>query len=914
VVAILRDLVRQLGDSVDAGVLGPLASGLGLGPPVLGAHGDRYSTVPRIGDELAKTRLFESILACFTKLAERAPVVLMFEDLHWADSASAELLSFLTRNLAGDRVLLIGTYRSEEFGRDHRLRRWLSELSRQARVTRIVLDGLDRDEMATLIGGILGHRPDWPLVDAVWARSQGNALFAEELTASRHQPSLSAEFQTMIMMRVEGVSEKAQPVLQLVATAGAVADHDLLVAAGVLDTESLDSALAETVDGHVLVVDPGHAGYRFRHALLREAVYAALLPGERRRLHRQLATALAADASLGSAGSADRAAELAGHWWAAGAWAEALDASITAAESAIAVWAFPEALAHLERALSALDRLPVATVATAERLRLLEKSSDVAYCAGASQRAVDLAREAIERADVSIDASTVARYYVLLGRNAWAVGDSDVAFDAYRRAAALVPADPPSLALARILAEEARGLMLMSRFTEAERRCHDALAVADAVGARAEKGHILCTLGCCRGFRGYYDEGIDLVRQALTIALERADPDDLDRAYGNLGALLMESGRLEEAAALVSVSAAMSEELWGVRFSGATGNSVDALVRLGRHDEAEALLADTPDREMGSCAAAAPVLRAQIATRHGRFDEATGFLAVADELTVGLADVQLRGPFHLRSAELALLLGRPDDAYEHVERALALAAGTDDEMATPELCALAVRCLADRRDDARARGRRLDVDKARLLALDFEQEAHRLVAAPAGRGGTCTPRARAHASLCAAERSRLHESDPDLWEEAGRRWEAAGEPYPAAYCHWREAEALLERRAGRGRADECLQHAWRTSVDLGALPLRERIERLAQRARIPLLDLDHAATAERSTVAEDLGLTPREVEVLGQLAAGRTDREIASLLFISRKTVSVHVSNLLRKLDVGNRIEAGRLGQSHGLN
>ena len=188
-----------------------------------------------------------------------------------------------------------------------------------------------------------------------------------------------------------------------------------------------------------------------------------------------------------------------------------------------------------------------------------------------------------------------------------------------------------------------------------------------------------------------------------------------------------------------------------------------------------------------------------------------------------------------------------------------------------------------------------------------------MAAAPAKHGGRCPPRVRAFAATCAAERSRLHRSDPDAWEEAAARWEEAGEPYPAAYSRWREAEARLERRAGRVRAGDVLQHAWRTSVDLGARPLQESIERLARRARIELDQGDETSSSPASTVAADLGITPREAEVLGLLAAGRTDREIAELLFISKKTASVHVSNLLRKLDVANRVEAGKLGQAHGM-
>jgi ATP/maltotriose-dependent transcriptional regulator MalT len=334
---------------------------------------------------------------------------------------------------------------------------------------------------------------------------------------------------------------------------------------------------------------------------------------------------------------------------------------------------------------------------------------------------------------------------------------------------------------------------------------------------------------------------------------------------------------------------------------------------MGHHDEAEALLAQTGSRGLGSCAATPPAMRAEIATRTGDFGEAERLLAITDQLTAQLADVQFRAAYHMRVAELELLRGRPADAYEQVERALAIAAGSDDELYMPEMCALAVRALADQLDEARATGRRVDTDKMRLLAANHVDDAERLAAAPVARGGTCSPRVRALVSMAVAERSRLHQSDPALWREATDRWAVVGEPYPTAYCHWREAEALLAGRAGRARATECLQQAWRISLDLGTVPLTERIEGLARRARIAPPDAVDHPTVDASTVGSDLGLTPREVEVLGLLAAGRTDREISESLFISKKTASVHVSNLLRKLDVANRVEAGRIGQDHGL-
>src|SRR5205807_6252503 len=231
----------------------------------------------------------------------------------------------------------------EDVGPDHELRPWLAELGRHARVTHLQLEGLDRDELMTMIAAILGHEPDWTVVEAVWARSQGNPFFAEELTAAGPSPSLPPELARVIMTRVEGLSKKAQQLLRVLAVAGMATEHRLLAAAADgFDADALDAALAEAVDSQVVVVDESRTGYRFRHALLHEAVDASLLPGERARLHRRLAEAITADTSLVAAGPGHRVAGLAVHWWEAGDWSAAYAASIEAAGVASALWAFPE--------------------------------------------------------------------------------------------------------------------------------------------------------------------------------------------------------------------------------------------------------------------------------------------------------------------------------------------------------------------------------------------------------------------------------------------------------------------------------------------------------------------------------------------------------------------------------------------
>ena len=222
---------------------------------------------------------------------------------------------------------------------------------------------------------------------------------------------------------------------------------------------------------------------------------------------------------------------------------------------------------------------------------------------------------------------------------------------------------------------------------------------------------------------------------------------------------------------------------------------------------------------------------------------------------------------------------------------------------------IGLRAIADDLDTSRARQRRIDLDKVQRLASGMLGEVDGLMEARASRGFPQTPVITAFVAMCRAEASRLTEPDADLWRDAAALWDLTQEAYPAAYCRWREAEVLLNARLDRKRAVASAQAAWRCAVAMGAPLFRERIERLAERARIVLATAEPVAATTAHSVAEDLGLTPREVEVLGQLARGRTDRQIAEELFISKKTASVHVSNLLRKLDAANRIEAAEIGQ-----
>src|ERR1019366_9640783 len=453
-----------------------------------------------------------------------------------------------------------------------------------------------------------------------------------------------------------------------------------------IDADELDAAVLEAIEHKVLVADADENSFRFRHALLREAAYGALLPGERARLHRAVALALTEHPELGAAGPGYAAMELADHWREAADWPEALRASVTAADAAAAVIAMPEAYAYFEHALAAGDLIAADSSAWLgiDRIDLDMKTADAAYMSGETKRAVDLVRRALSALDADTDPRRVAICYTMLGRNAWAIGDSQLALDSLHQAAALLPADAPSVELAGILAEEARSLMLMSHFNRGEATAREAIATARAVGARMEEGHALNTLGCILGDRGDPNQGLALLRESLAIAEELGNPDQLYRGYNNLAHVLGSAGRLEEAAALVFEGDSASDKFVGIRLGAAGQNSAESLIRRGRLGEAEDLLARM-SRGSGNCVFGPFAVRAMIAIRRGLLDDATALLVTAEELSGGLDTVNVQGWLHTLRAEINLERGEPQAALEDVDRALTAAVGAEDDALIAEM-------------------------------------------------------------------------------------------------------------------------------------------------------------------------------------------------------------------------------------
>jgi predicted ATPase len=488
------------------------------------------------------------LLGLLGRLGEQAPLVLVVEDLHWADQSTRDLLAFLVRNLRRERVLLVVTYRNDEPGQQ-RLGPYLAELDRGGPVQRLELARLDQAETAAQLVGILGAAPAAGLVDAVFARSEGNPFFTEELLAVVRSGSreLPATLRDLLRGRVQTLPEPAREVLEVAAVAGRQVPHRLLATVADLDDQQLDSALREAVASHLLLTRPGEDGYDLRHALVREVVDADLLPGERARLHTTLAHTIVDLLGSGELGWAGSAAEVAVHWHRAGNLLNALEWSVRAGVEADGIYAYAEASHHYERALELWDRVTDAeTRAGMDHVEVLQRAARAANASRDVARALALIDLALQEVDPAVDPVRAGLLHERRGVYLLATRDLQARFEALREAVRLIPANPPSRERARVLASFAEALVLASRSEQARSASEEAVAIARQLGAEPELGRALLALGGAQADSGSFDAAVTSLREACRLAEQHADLDTLGHAWGWLGEALMQAGRLED--------------------------------------------------------------------------------------------------------------------------------------------------------------------------------------------------------------------------------------------------------------------------------------------------------------------------------------------------------------------------------
>ena len=912
IVGALRALVRQRGTAGLEQLSSRARHELGLLLPELALESDGVPA--RAASEGSQAVLFEQLLEVFLTAAREAPLVLVVEDLHWADQSTREFLNFLVRAARPERLVLVGTYRSDEVhGRQHPVRPFVHELGRSGQAARIELTPFTRAELREQIAAILGATPEPALVDRVLERSEGNPFFTEELLASsRPGTVLPDTLRDALLWRLEGKPASVQDVLRIAAVAGRTIDHGLLASVAGLPEDELTLALRDAVDSYVLAHDPSSRGYSFRHALLREAIYADLLPGQRSRLHIVLAEALSGQPELAGYG-ATAAAELAYHWYAAGDIPKALAASLAAGLAAEDIHAFGEALMHYERALGAWDaaadmvrELPL------DRSEVTRRAAEAAHLTGTHVRAIALAQELIGRIDEDADPVRAAVAHARLGRILWMAGSGEQeALHEYERAVELMPQEPPSSDLAFVLASEAQMLLLNGRRAESMILGEQALQIATAVDSAAVQAHVLNTSCANLCAIGEFDRAVSAADDARAIAVRLGLVEEIGRSYVNGSDALDHSGRVGEAIVLAREGIEASRSL-GIerRFGDCLRGEVAArLLHTGRWDEAEELVARVFDRgPTGLSELISLQVLGELQAERGALDAASRTLIRGDELVRNAASSAWHGPITEGKALVELWRGRPESAAALIAQGLAYPTSREHVFYTARLYELGARACAE--IAGRLPG---DGDLRREQTAVADALIERLDGLISRLTGSIPPRLLASRASCAAERSRIDDAgDPALWDDARRLWEACEDSYLAAYSRWRLADALLTVGGDRRQAETLLRDARQVAVRLEARPLCQELEALAKRARIEL-DVQDGSEPQSASMLREFELTAREIEVLMLVADGMTNREIAGELFISDKTASAHVSHILSKLSAPNRTAAAAMARRVGL-
>ncbi|GAA4581960.1 LuxR family transcriptional regulator [Planotetraspora phitsanulokensis] len=909
----LRALWQQLPEEVRAACAGQeelLARMLpDLRPSALVGHGDDDNV-----------RLFELTARILERLAESRLIVLVIEDLQWADASSRHLLGYLFRSRRNGCLLIIASYRSDDIHRRHPLRSLLAEVDRLRSVRRIEVRRFDRVEVFKQLTGVLHVQPDPHLLSEIFERSDGNAFFVEELARSyleRGQVGLD-DLRDLLLVRLESLTESSQRVARFAAEGGSAVGYRLLQAVAGLPEDELVEALRGSVLAQILVPDPDISGYRFRHSLVREAVSDTILPGERSLINRRYAEALEADASLARTG--ELATRLSHHWYHAHDDVKALQMSLSASVEARSRYAYAEQLRSLERAMDLWNKVP-----DQARLRLpplgptevypardnredearvcyvdlLAAATTAARQSGDPDRALNLAREALQL--LSPDREPLRATWFLTQQSLvmQELNRSD-GWQELNTALDLVRDSPPSAVQAEVLVQVANWRVLHGAGPESMADVERAVDCAVRVGAEDLELNARITRCRLKAERDVDGESLAELYEVRRRAESLGAIGMIGRVNTNLVSILEGMGRSEElvAAAHHGIEVCRSLNLAEAE-AWVHGNLSVSLFSLGRWAESDAAL-DEAAAVAQSYKSRGLIThrRAHILLARGEVDAAASQLAVARRL-LGTEDFQPQLLFGLvqTTMELAGRQGQLGEARAEFLRADTTGLTTGPvRYSLPMLCAIAA-IEADNRGSATAAEARPEI-----LAAIRRATARLDVVFPTSRAFRC---------LLDAQLQWAETGDGiDLWAEAVAAFDALQRPYELGVAHLGHARSLLAAHQ-RGTARDALIVAHRIAGRLGAGLLSRDVEALAQQANIALAD--KSASAPQPSESQSLGLTQRESEVLGLIAAGYSNRRIAEKLYITQKTTSTHVSNILAKLGVSSRTEAAAIAYRRGL-
>lgn len=902
VIEALRGWMRRKGQGVIADPAGPWLGDLARLLPELG-----QSSPPAGEAEAAaqKRRVFEGLYQVLRPGPTQAPRLLLLEDLHWSDQTSQELLRSLVRSIDDDRVLILATYRRDELHRRHPLTHWLAELGRERLLSEVDLAPLNPEDVAGMVGAILGRAAPPGFVGALYDRTGGNPFFVEEILKSimesedmeavvesaqhgrgleRWQIPLSVR--DSVVGRTAGLDETASQVLKYAAVIGRAFDFELLLGLTGLREEQLLASIATLMERQLVseIRQEGGDRFEFRHALTREAIYEDLLGREKRRMHLEVLQAIEQTRALEGNGRVD---QLAYHSLKARELEKAARYAELAGERAAKMCAFREAVAHYEVALELRE-----TGSPREKADLLDRLGQAAHPIGVSSVTIRYWNEARALYEEIGDVPSVAQMDLRLSRISWEAGDPKAAFTYAQSALAGLEAGPPSKDLAYAYSTLSQLHMLSSRPEEGIRWGEKAIALAEELGDERTRVHALNNIGVSLSEVGEIERGLASLEESLERALRLGLAFDTARACNNMAEILLVLGRIERAMEMYRLGVRKGEESGADLSRGFVFGNMGAILTFqGKWTEAEEMLA----RGMRLGEAGMPVVRLvaqpQMARLHlmrGESETGLGLLEeIRPDVDRGGEYQNLRDVYPLMAACL-YRLGRRTEALEILDQIYdvwrKVGPITGGVLMMAEAAALYVA---------------MDVrHKAEALVEGLRQVA----------GKTSTPWTRAWFTESEGLLTRRDDAAGSArrFSAALEEWNAMGLAPFAARSMMRRAEASLAAGGDREDSQRDLERAGKVFESLGA---RDDLEDLAAvRSAHGLTRV--AAREEGGPLAS---LTPREREVLALLAGGLTNREIARRLVISAKTAEIHVGNILGKLGLKSRAQAAALAARHGL-
>ncbi len=854
----------------------------------------RSGETPSGDQALDRGNVYDAFGDLLAAVAAHAPVLVVVEDAHWADESTRDMLSFLfSRPVPG--VSLVVSYRSDDLHRRHPLRRQVAEWMRLRGVDRLQLEPLADDDVRLLVRALHPSTMSEAEYASIVDRAEGNPFFIEELVGAAWSGQVPGELADVLLVHLDRLDDTTRQVVRIVSVAGRQVSHQLLAAVSDLGPAELDEALRSAVESHVLVASRGGT-YAFRHALLGEAVYDDLLPGERVRLHADFVSALGEGRAIGTA------AELAQHARRADDRPVAVRASMEAGEEALAVGGPSEAATHFLDALELIDtsRVPIPDV---DAFALARRCADALIAAGRVPKAVKVLRARL----------------------------------------AALPVEGAEVDRGQLLTSLAAALMLTDTTESPSEIAAEAVAL---LGGASPKLLTRALLVHAQSLSSWHDEE---ARSVALQALEIAERNDLTSLAVELHATV---AGLDPAGSS-SPSAGWRAAADRARRAGLIEPELRALYLLGRlhHDDGDLAAAIDGYREViarsevggltwSPYPAEARLLLAVALTHQGRLDDAWDLLDVSGQnppmvyewlyfshqmlVLIGIrgepkpnALERLRDYWSTdgltaitsASAELLRAAAAADGAaamevYDEVV-ATVVPLWHDWFQARLRLATVVVaafanaapRQSADERESARADVDRMMADGGRVI--DFY----------APYDGSHGPEYRMWTARRTAEHLRwrwLAQVDPPSSEELVAAWRAAEEA-AVTYGSVPELAQTRVRLAAVRRAAGDAAGA-RETGDLA----REAAHAMGARPLLAELTAQGSAPAP-TAAASGVTLTPRESEILALVAEGRSNGEIGKQLFISTKTVSVHVSNILAKLDAASRTEAAAVARRRGL-